>query len=90
MEKGLSTKNLREAFQDYYRGNPFVRVVEHLPATKFTAHSNFADLHPISFEDRIVVLASIYNLVRGASGVAVQNFNLMTGQTETAGLLTLG
>ena len=89
-EKGLTTKNLREAFQDYYRGNPFVRVVEHLPATKFTAHSNFADLHPIAFEERIVVLATIDNLVRGASGVAVQNFNLMTGQPETAGLLPLG
>lgn len=86
-EKGLTTKILREAFVEHYRGNPFVRIVEHLPATKFTAHSNFADLHPIAFEEKIVVLATIDNLVRGASGVAVQNFNLMTGQPETAGLL---
>lgn len=86
-KKGLTTTMLREAFKEHYHGNPFVRIVEHLPATKFTAHTNFVDLHPIAFEDRIVVLATIDNLVRGASGVAVQNFNLMTGQTETLGLL---
>ncbi len=87
LKKGLTTAMLFEAFREHYSGNPFVRIVEHLPATKFTAHTNFVDIHPMAVKDRIVVLATIDNLIRGASGVAVQNFNLMTGQDESLGLL---
>ncbi len=86
-KKELTTSMLREAYREHYHGNPFVRIVEHLPATKFTAHTNFVDLHPIALEGKIVVLATLDNLIRGASGVAVQNFNLMTGQIESLGLL---
>jgi len=82
---GLTTENLRSAYREFYRDHPFVRIVDHLPATKHTMHSNFVDLHPLAFPDRVVVLAALDNLTRGASGVAVQNFNLMTAQKETAG-----
>ena len=72
--------------KEYYRGKPFVRVRESLPATKDTAHTNFVDLCVKVVRDRIIVLAAEDNLVRGASGVAVQNFNLMYGYDETVGL----
>jgi N-acetyl-gamma-glutamyl-phosphate reductase len=77
---------LRELYRDYYAGAPFVRVVEHIPATKDSAHTNFIDMTVRIVRGRIVVLVAEDNLVRGASGVAVQNFNLMFGHSETTGL----
>lgn len=84
----LTTEEARGIYREFYRGNPFVRIVDHLPATKYTAHTNFVDIHPISFGNRVVVLVTLDNLIRGASGVAVQNFNLMTGQPETTGFFS--
>ena len=62
-------------------------MVEHLPATKDCTGSNFLDVTVRVVRGRIVVLACEDNLVRGASGVAVQNFNRMYGFDEGAGLL---
>ncbi|MCI0683033.1 MAG: N-acetyl-gamma-glutamyl-phosphate reductase [Gemmataceae bacterium] len=77
---------LLELYRAYYAKAPFVRVVDHLPATKDTAHTNFLDVTLRVVRGRIVVLAAEDNLVRGASGVAVQNFNRMFGYDEKAGL----
>lgn len=77
---------LYDLYRSYFAKAPFVRVVERLPATKDTAHSNFLDLALRVVRDRIVILAAEDNLVRGASGVAVQNFNLMYGFDETTAL----
>jgi N-acetyl-gamma-glutamyl-phosphate reductase len=83
----VSAGELMELYRDYYANAPFVRVVEHLPATKYTAGTNFLDLHVRVVRDRVVILAAEDNLVRGASGVAVQNFNRMFGLDERSGLL---
>jgi N-acetyl-gamma-glutamyl-phosphate reductase len=77
---------LLELYRDYYAAAPFVRVVNHIPATKDSAHTNFIDITVRIVRGRIVVLVAEDNLVRGASGVAVQNFNLMFGHDEKAGL----
>jgi N-acetyl-gamma-glutamyl-phosphate reductase len=74
-------------YRSYYADCPFVRVVAHLPATKDSAHTNFCDITLRVVRGRIVVVACLDNLIKGAAGAAVQNFNLMTGQVETAGLL---
>ena len=71
----------------FYAGKPFVRVRPGLPATKDTANTNFLDVTYRVVRGKVVVLAAEDNLVRGASGVAVQNFNLMFGYAETTGLL---
>jgi N-acetyl-gamma-glutamyl-phosphate reductase len=78
---------LLELYRSYYARAPFIRVVEHLPATKDCAGSNFCDLTLRVVRDRVVILACIDNLVRGASGVAVQNFNRMYGHDERTALL---
>jgi N-acetyl-gamma-glutamyl-phosphate reductase len=78
---------LLEVCRAYYARAPFVRVVEHLPATKDTAGSNFLDLTVRRAAGRVLVLACEDNLVRGASGVAVQNFNRMYGHDERTALL---
>jgi N-acetyl-gamma-glutamyl-phosphate reductase len=83
----VTESRLVELFRDYYARAPFVRVVEHLPATKDCAGTNFLDVTVRVVRGRIVVLACLDNLVRGASGVAVQNFNRMAGLDERTALL---
>jgi N-acetyl-gamma-glutamyl-phosphate reductase len=83
----LSERELLEMYRSYYAHAPFVRVVEHLPATKDCAGTNFFDVTVRVVRDAIVVLACEDNLVRGASGVAVQNFNRMFGHDERTALL---
>jgi N-acetyl-gamma-glutamyl-phosphate reductase len=83
----INEQTLLEAMQAFYRNEPFVRVVGHLPATKDVAGSNFCDVTARVVGDRIVVLCCIDNLIKGAAGAAVQNMNLMFGFDETTALL---
>jgi N-acetyl-gamma-glutamyl-phosphate reductase len=83
----LSQARLMELYRAYFAKAPFVRVVDHLPATKHTAGTNFLDLTVRVVRGRVLVLACEDNLVRGASGVAVQNFNRMDDHPETTALL---
>jgi N-acetyl-gamma-glutamyl-phosphate reductase len=86
-KRTLSPEQLLDLYRDYYARAPFVRVVERLPGTKDTAGTNFLDVTVRVVRDRIVVIACEDNLVRGASGVAVQNFNRMYGHDERTALL---
>jgi N-acetyl-gamma-glutamyl-phosphate reductase len=83
----MSERELLQMYRSYYAHALFVRVVEHLPATKDCAGSNFFDVTVRVVRDAVVVLACEDNLVRGASGVAVQNFNRMFGHEERTALL---
>jgi N-acetyl-gamma-glutamyl-phosphate reductase len=85
--RSLSPDQLYQLYREYFAAAPFVRVRQSLPATKDCAHTNFLDLCVRVVRDRVVVLACLDNLVRGASGVAVQNFNRMFGFDERTGLL---
>ncbi|HET7487770.1 MAG TPA: N-acetyl-gamma-glutamyl-phosphate reductase [Acidimicrobiales bacterium] len=77
---------------DFYAGEPFVFVGEASPSTKATAGSNCA--HLTARRDPrtgwVIVLCALDNLVKGASGQAVQCANLALGLPETAGLPTVG
>jgi N-acetyl-gamma-glutamyl-phosphate reductase len=84
----LATEHdLLELYRSFYSTSPFIRVVSHLPATKDSAHTNFCDITVRVVRGKILVLACLDNLVKGAAGVAVQNFNLMYGHPETTALL---
>jgi N-acetyl-gamma-glutamyl-phosphate reductase len=78
---------LLELYTAYFANAPFVRVSERIPATKDSSHTNFLDIAVRMVRGKILVLAAEDNLVRGASGVAVQNFNRMFGYDERTGLL---
>jgi N-acetyl-gamma-glutamyl-phosphate reductase len=84
---------LRAALADAYAGEPFVRVlaVGESPATRHVRGSNFCLMNV--FDDRragrAIIVSVIDNLVKGASGQAVQNFNLMFGLPETTALAQL-
>jgi N-acetyl-gamma-glutamyl-phosphate reductase len=83
----MTQEQLTELYKAYYAKAPFVRVVDHLPATKYVSGTNFLDLALRVVRDRVVILAAEDNLVRGASGVAVQNFNRLYGFDERTALL---
>jgi N-acetyl-gamma-glutamyl-phosphate reductase len=70
----------------FYGNEPFVRVVDGLPTTKDVAGTNFCDITARLVRGRIVTISVIDNLVKGAAGAAVQNFNLMYGFAETTAL----
>ena len=78
---------LWQSLHDYYQKEPFVRVVNHLPGTKDVAHTNFCDITVCRVGNKAVVVSAIDSLIKGASGAAVQNFNLMYEYSETIALL---
>jgi len=79
---------VRQAYEDFYRDEPFVRVVDAPPQTKHTRGSNFCLIYPTvdARTGRLIVVSCLDNLVKGAAGQAIQNMNLMLGFPETAGL----
>ncbi len=83
----VAEHDLMDLYRSFYAGSPFVRVVDHLPGTKDSAFTNFFDVTVRVVRGKILVVACLDNLIKGASGVAVQNFNLMFGHAETTGLL---
>jgi N-acetyl-gamma-glutamyl-phosphate reductase len=83
----VQEETLLAALSDYYSQESFVRVVKHLPATKDTVGTNFCDVTVRRVRDRVVAISCLDNLVKGAAGAAVQNFNLMYGYPETTALL---
>jgi N-acetyl-gamma-glutamyl-phosphate reductase len=90
--EGLSTASLLDLFREHYAGEPFVRVVDDPPPTKATTGGNGA-LVTVRFDERtrsILAIGVLDNLVKGASGQAIQNANLVLGLPEDAGLHAIG
>jgi len=90
LKKDIDEKGLYELYNDYYKNEPFVRVMNKgvLPNTKFVVGSNFCDIGFKKEEttNRLILISAIDNLTKGASGQAVQNMNIMMGFLETKGL----
>jgi N-acetyl-gamma-glutamyl-phosphate reductase len=72
--------------EKFYHGEPFVRITDDLPTTKDVSGTNFCDITVRQCGSTIVILSALDNLIKGASGAAVQNFNLMFGLNETTSL----
>lgn len=87
---GTTPSQVAEAFEAAYAAEPFVRLTgQQLPEIKHVAWSNFCDIGWEVDADtgRVVVVSVIDNLLKGAAGSAVQNFNVAVGVDERAGLL---
>ncbi len=82
----VSEEKVLQTLRDFYADEPFVRVIEHLPGTKDSLGTNFCDVTARVVRGRIITISCIDNLIKGASGAAVQNFNLMYGYPETTAL----
>lgn len=83
---GVTANQIRECLNSYYPQDGFVRIVSHLPATKFVARTNYVDITVRENGPRIILISAIDNLVKGASGAAVQNLNYMFGLDPNLGL----
>jgi N-acetyl-gamma-glutamyl-phosphate reductase len=86
----MKTEEVLNVFQTEYQGEPFVRIYPKgkLPNTRDVKGSNYCDigLKVNEVDGRLVVVTAIDNLVKGASGQAVENMNIMLGYPETMGL----
>lgn len=85
-----SVAELLKVYRHFYAGQPFMRVVDHIPATKDVAHTNFCDLSVRLNRSQLVVFSAIDNLIKGASGVAIQNMNLILGLDQRTAMLPCG
>jgi N-acetyl-gamma-glutamyl-phosphate/LysW-gamma-L-alpha-aminoadipyl-6-phosphate reductase len=94
VREGVTEKDLWRAYRQYAESEPFVRLVKdrrgiyRVPEPKILAGTNYVD---VGFDldpktGRVVSMAAIDNLMKGASGSAVQSMNLICGFPETAGL----
>ncbi len=79
---------LSEIYGEFYKNASFIRMSEGAPKLSSVRGSNFCDIffEPEKGGDRLVVISAIDNLVKGASGQAIQNMNLMAGLDERTGL----
>ena len=82
----MSAEDLSVLFKDYYDSHPFVVMSESNPDLKQVLNTNKAILNLHKEGDISLIVCVIDNLVKGASGQAVQNMNLMLGLDETSGL----
>lgn len=83
---GVASDTAMSVLNEFYEDAPFVRVVNGLPATKDVAGTNYCDITVRLVRGRLVFVSVIDNLIKGAAGAAVQNFNLMYGFEETTAL----
>jgi N-acetyl-gamma-glutamyl-phosphate reductase len=89
---GTTARDVAEVMKRAYQSAPFVRLTgETLPEIKHAAYTNFCDIgwRVHSGGSRIVLAAVLDNLVKGAAGQAIQNFNVALGLDERTGLLPL-
>ena len=90
--RGMRPDEPLEALRAAYAGEPFIHVSEAPPQTKWTLGSNAVHLTARydARTGRVVAIAALDNLVKGAAGQMLQCANLMLGLPETAGLSTCG
>jgi N-acetyl-gamma-glutamyl-phosphate reductase len=91
LAEDVAADALSELFAEAYADAPFVHLLDKPPASKLASGTNHAFLHVARVGPcRVVVVAAIDNLGKGAAGQAIQNMNLACGLPETAGLGALG
>lgn len=86
----VSTEQVYAVYQGRYKDEPFIRLCSSgtFPSTTAVRGSNYCDVGVLADDDsgQLIVISAIDNLVKGASGQAVQNMNIMCGFPETMGL----
>lgn len=93
LTKKMKAEEVLNIFQSYYQKEPFIRIYPRgkLPNTKDVRGSNYCDIGVAvsELDGRAVIITAIDNLVKGASGQAIQNMNIMLGYPETMGFDSL-
>jgi len=82
----INSDQLTKLYNDFYANEPFVQIRKDAPGVKDVAGTNYCHIFPTCVKGRIVIFSAIDNLVKGASGQAIQNMNILFGLEETLGL----
>jgi N-acetyl-gamma-glutamyl-phosphate reductase len=82
----LGAGELIDLYRDAYEDEPFVELADEPPGTDDVRETNRCRIHLATVGERVIVLAAIDNLWKGAAGQAIQDLNLMLGLPETEGL----
>ena len=82
----VASEKLLQFYNDFYAAEPFVQIRSDTPAVKDVVGTNYCHIFVTCVKGRIVSFSAIDNLVKGASGQAVQNMNIVFGLEETLGL----
>ena len=85
--QGNGAAAIYDHLKSFYADEPFIHVTESLPQTKDVSHTNRCHIAVRENGTTTIVISVLDNLVKGAAGAAVQNFNLMNGLDETTALL---
>ena len=83
----VGADEVRALFEDAYRDDPFVEVVDSPPGVRDVRDTNLCRIHATAVNGTVMTFAAIDNLWKGAAGQAVQDLNLMLGYDETEGLV---
>ncbi len=86
LETNLSLADAKKLYHEFYDGHPFVHISEVNPHLKQVVNTNKCVVHLDKVDNQLVIISLIDNLLKGASGQAVQNMNFLFGLEETAGL----
>jgi len=82
----VTNEQLLELYNSFYGSEPFVQICTAAPAVKDVAGTNYCHIFACCVKETIVCFSAIDNLVKGASGQAIQNMNIIFGLEETLGL----
>ena len=85
--RSAGIEDIMACWQDRFADSAFIQPVTHLPATKHVAGTNYVQMTARAADSRAILVCAIDNLVKGASGAAIQNMNVMFGLEETTGLI---
>jgi len=85
-KKNLSNEELSKLYNDFYADEPFVQICNDAPAVKDVAGTNYCHIFVTCVKGKVVCFSAIDNLVKGASGQAIQNMNIVFGLEESLGL----
>lgn len=84
----FSRNDLVNCLDSFYEGRKFVRIYERdVPMLKNVVNTNFIDIGVFVDNGNFIIVSAIDNLIKGASGQAVQNLNILNGWDETEGLI---
>ncbi len=83
----IDNEQLQKLYHEFYADERFVRVCKNAPGVKDVAGTNYCHVYPAVVKGTIVSFSAIDNLVKGASGQAIQNMNIIFGLDEALGLI---
>ncbi|MCB9219616.1 MAG: N-acetyl-gamma-glutamyl-phosphate reductase [Ignavibacteriales bacterium] len=86
VNENVEQENINSIFNQEYSGKTFIRLRQTPPELKWVIGSNYCDINVKAAKNKIIVTAAIDNLIKGASGQAVQNMNKMYGWDEALGI----